>query len=92
MRITAEVSFYPMQDDFLPGIVEFIHSIRDAPGVEVAVNQMSTQLTGELRDVSQAVERALQSSFESGGSQVLVAKFLNADLPIAEQPDLDLTR
>ena len=53
MRITAEVSFYPMQDNFLPGIVEFIHSIQDAPGLEVAVNQMSTQLTGELRDVSQ---------------------------------------
>jgi hypothetical protein len=39
--------------------------------------------------VTRAVEQALASSFQAGGPQVLVAKFLNADLPIGEAPDLD---
>lgn len=88
MRITAEISLYPMQEEFLPKIQAFIRAIGDAPGLEITVNQMSTQLAGELHDVIRTLERALQASFASDGPQVLVAKFLNADLPIAEQPDL----
>ena len=88
MRITAEISLYPLRRDFLPSVQSFIRAVRDAPGLEVTVNQMSTQLTGELHAVSQALERALQLSFRSGEPQVLVAKFLNADLPINEPPDL----
>lgn len=88
MRVTAEISLYPMQEEFLPAIQSFIRAIRDAPGLEITVNQMSTQLSGELHDVSRALERALESSFRAGGPQVLVAKFLNADLPIKERPDL----
>ena len=64
-------------------------SIGDASGLEVTVNQMSTQLRGEFEDVTRAVQQALASSFQIGGPQVLVAKFLNADLPILEAPDLD---
>ncbi len=89
MRITAEVSLYPMQEQFLPRIETFIRSIRHAPGLEVTVNQMSTQLRGELEDVVRAVERALTSTFQVGSPQVLVAKFLNADLPIGDAPSLD---
>jgi uncharacterized protein YqgV (UPF0045/DUF77 family) len=89
MRITAEVSLYPLQDQFLPRIETFIRTIDRAPGLEVTVNQMSTQFRGELEDVTRAVEQALASSFQAGGPQVLVAKFLNADLPIRQAPDLD---
>lgn len=88
MRITAELSLYPLRDEYIPTVQSFIHVIRDMQGIEVRVNQMSTQLTGELGDVCRAVETALQRSFESGGSQALVAKFLNADLPLDEPPDL----
>ena len=88
MRITAELSLYPLRDDFLPIIEGFIEDLQDAPGLEVVVNQMSTQLTGELHAVSRVLEQALTTSFESGAAQVLVAKFLNADLPITERPDI----
>jgi hypothetical protein len=50
---------------------------------------MSTQSRGELKDVTKVVEQALASSFQAGGPQVLVAKFLNADPLIGEAPDLD---
>lgn len=88
MRITAEISLYPLREEFLPTIQSFVRAIQDSPGLEVTVNQMSTQLSGELRDVSRALEQALEESFGEGGAQVLVAKFLNADLPIDEAPDL----
>jgi uncharacterized protein YqgV (UPF0045/DUF77 family) len=89
MRITAEISLYPLSDDPIPVIVDFIGSLAERRDVELVVNQMSTQLRGELEAVLACVRDALQESFSAGGSQVLVAKFLNADLPIAEPPDLE---
>jgi uncharacterized protein YqgV (UPF0045/DUF77 family) len=87
MRITAEISLYPLTPDFLPRIESFIRDV-EAPGrLEVVVNQMSTQLRGELHDVLAAVERGLARSFADGEPEVLVAKFLNADLPVAQPPD-----
>jgi len=89
MRITAEISLYPLSDEPIPRIVAFIETLLAGRDVELVVNQMSTQLRGDLDDVVACVHAALRRSFSAGGSQVLVAKFLNADLPIADPPDLD---
>lgn len=88
MRITAEISLYPLHDKHIPAVQSFVRAIREVPGLDLTVNQMSTQLTGELRDVSRAIEKALEHSFHAGRPQVLVAKYLNADLPLHEPPDL----
>jgi uncharacterized protein YqgV (UPF0045/DUF77 family) len=89
MRITAEMSLYPLQGDPIPRILRFIDTVQRSDRVEIAVNQMSTQIRGELDDVMHVTAAALRESFAQGGPQVLVAKFLNADLPIAEPPDLE---
>ena len=88
MRITAEISLYPLREEFLSPIQSFIRDLQEFSALEITVNQMSTQLVGELHDVSQALEKALEMSFRTGGAQVLVAKFLNADLPLDVAPDL----
>ncbi len=88
MRITAEISLYPLREEFLSPIQSFIRDLQESSALEITVNQMSTQLVGELHDVSLALEKALEMSFRTGGSQVLVAKFLNADLPLDVAPDL----
>lgn len=92
MRITAELSLYPLSDDPIPIILEFIEGLDGNGQLEMTVNQLSTQLRGELEVVMHCVHAALQRSFESGRPQVLVAKFLNSDLPIGEPPDLDSVR
>jgi uncharacterized protein YqgV (UPF0045/DUF77 family) len=88
MRVTAELSLYPLQDEFIPPIQVFIRSLEAGGRIEVRSNQLSTQLRGELDDVMTAVRDALDASFSVGGPQALVAKFLNADLPLDEPPDL----
>jgi len=93
MKITAELSLYPLADHAVERIVAFIEDLKhdaghDAGAVEIVINQLSTQISGELDEVFELVRRALEHSFGSGGSQVLVAKFLNAGLPITEAPDL----
>jgi uncharacterized protein YqgV (UPF0045/DUF77 family) len=89
MNITVELSLYPLGGgDAIRTIVAFIKDVSADVRVEVVVNQLSTQLRGPLPDVMEVLTAAMQRSFESRDKQVLVAKFLNADLPIAEAPDL----
>jgi uncharacterized protein YqgV (UPF0045/DUF77 family) len=88
MRVTAEMSLYPLADDALQKILRFIEEIQDAR-LEIVVNQLSTQVRGELEVVMAVVTRALARSFGAGGSQVLVVKVLNADLPIGTPPVLE---
>ena len=89
MRITVELSLYPLETDYLPKIVSFINELAKSSGIEMVVNQMSTQLCGEFSDVTSVVNRALENSFSDGRAQALVVKYLNAELPISEDPDLD---
>jgi len=89
MRITTELSLYPLaSEDPISRITGFIRDLREQPGVELVTNQMSTQLRGEMQDVQQAVNACMRTVMESGDRVVLVAKYLNADLPINSQPRL----
>ena len=92
MRVTVEMSLYPLQGSPIERILAFIETIRGDARLEVVVNQMSTQLRGELGAVMEVLSEALERSFTGGGAQALVVKFLNADLPIGEPPVLDAPR
>ena len=89
MRVTAEMSLYPLQGQPLEKILTFIDTVSGQPGVEVVVNQLSTQMRGELGVVMSTLTAANERSFGAGGSQALVLKILNADLPIGEPPILE---
>lgn len=89
MRVTAEMSLYPLQGQPIEKILGFIETVRGDPRVEVVVNQMSTQVRGELHAVMSVLTTATERSFAAGGSQALVLKLLNADLPIGEPPVLE---
>jgi uncharacterized protein YqgV (UPF0045/DUF77 family) len=89
MRVTAEMSLYPLQGQPLEKILAFIETITSDDRIEVVVNQLSTQVRGELDVVMGTITAAIERSFGSGGSQALVLKILNADLPIGEPPVLE---
>jgi len=89
MRITADMSLYPLTDDYKPTIIAFIKELQSVEGLEVVVNQLSTQLRGEFELVTGAVQQCLRRSMEVCDKQVLVVKYLSADLDIASPPELD---
>jgi uncharacterized protein YqgV (UPF0045/DUF77 family) len=89
MRVTAEMSLYPLQGQPLERILAFIDTIKSEGRLEVVVNQLSTQVRGELGVVMSTITNAIERSFGGGGSQALVLKILNADLPIGDAPVLE---
>jgi len=86
MRITVELSLYPLATDFVAHITDFIVELRREPGLEIVTNQMSTQVRGEFAAVLSAVSRCTRAAMERAHPVVLVAKFLNADLDISVAP------
>ena len=89
MRVTAEMSLYPLQGQPIDKILAFIETVQGDARLEVVVNQLSTQVRGELRDVMSVLTAAIERSFGASGSQALVLKILNADLPIGTPPVLE---
>ena len=76
MRVTAELSLYPLAGDVEAPVWAFIEHIITSNRCSVATNSMSTQITGESIDVFDSVRQALETSYERFGRQVLVAKFI----------------
>lgn len=83
MQVTAELSLYPLQEDYIPVIDAFLASLGEAEGLTVVTNAMSTQLCGEAQQVFDLVRAALVRSHEQFGKQVLVCKFIPGALAIS---------
>ena len=90
MKISVELSLYPLgREDPIAEIIAFIDDVRGDARLDVAINQLSTQITGELDDVMAVLTAAMRRSFGGEGTRVLVAKFLSKAQPIHEPPVLE---
>ena len=89
MRITVDLSLYPLDADYKPAIREFIKLLRTYPDLQLLTNQMSTQINGEFAAVIAAVNDCMRAAMTSGGKVVIVARYLNSDLAIDTTPDLE---
>ncbi|QIB66651.1 YkoF family thiamine/hydroxymethylpyrimidine-binding protein [Kineobactrum salinum] len=83
MQVTAELSLYPLQEDYIPVIEAFIASLGEIEGLTIVTNAMSTQLCGEAQQVFDLVRTALERSHAQFGKQVLVCKFIPGALAIS---------
>ncbi len=89
MNITADISLYPLADNFTPGITDFILRLRREPGLEIVTNPLSTQVRGDFAAVTAGLSHCMERSMEAGKPMVFVIKYINADLPIGTLPRID---
>ena len=76
MKLSAELSVYPLRDDFKTAVLGFIDELLRDEDIVAVTNSMSTQLSGDDEAVFRAIQAALRASYERFGRQVLVAKFI----------------
>ena len=84
MKLTVEMSLYPLQNDYLSVIQSFIEAARQHGDLEIVTNAMSTQVCGDWDRVFALVQRELQASYQQYGRQVLVCKFITGELAIRQ--------
>jgi len=80
MKVSVELSCYPLAEEYIPVIKAFIDQINQTEGVKAITNTMSTQLFGEGDIVFPLLQNAMTSSWQQDGKAVFVCKFINADL------------
>ena len=79
MNISVEISYYPLDQEYVPPIRAFIDRLHKHEGLTVQTNGMSTQVFGKYDDVFDALRQEVATSFENPHS-VFVMKIINADL------------
>ena len=79
MKISVDISYYPLQPEFVTPILDFIKRLNEYENIEAVTNGMSTQVFGEYFEVMNAITQEIHKSFEIPHS-VFVLKVINADL------------
>ena len=59
MFITAEISYYPLTNEYSKAIDLFIEKLA-IPGISIKSGTMSTLLTGEFHDVMDVIKKATE--------------------------------
>jgi uncharacterized protein YqgV (UPF0045/DUF77 family) len=79
MKISVEISYYPLKVEYIPHIKGFIERLNGHEKLVVKTNTMSTQVFGEYNEVMKALTDEIYKSFELPHS-IFVLKIINADL------------
>lgn len=83
MKTSVEISYYPLNEEYVPPIRGFIDRINTHKGLTTRTNGMSTQIFGEYDVVMEALSKEIKESFRNPHS-VFVMKIINADLNAKE--------
>lgn len=76
MHIAVEMSLYPLSEQFIPPILDFIARLQAHPGLAVVTNSMSTQVSGEYEAVFEALRVEIAASLGRRERAVFVMKVL----------------
>ena len=79
MKASVEISYYPLQPEFVTPILDFIKRLNTYETIKTETNGMSTQVFGNFQDVMKILTTEIEKSFEVPHS-VFVLKIVNADL------------
>lgn len=80
MQVAVDISYYPLTEDHVPPIKDFIRSLKEHAGLTVATNPLTTQVSGEYDAVMNAIQNEVKKSLENGPVASFVLKVLNVDI------------
>jgi uncharacterized protein YqgV (UPF0045/DUF77 family) len=79
MNLVAEISMYPLKEQYIAPIQEFIDRLNTYKGIKVVTTATSTTVSGEYLPTMQLLAEEMQRSHAKVGQAIFVCKFLNGD-------------
>ena len=79
MQISIEVSLYPLSENFMPLIDNFISCLKKYDSIEVRANNMSTRLFGEFDDIIKILPVEMEKTFKNETNSAFSLKIVNGD-------------
>ena len=80
MKVSVEISMYPLNTDYKGPIIEFVESLRTREGITIETNGMSTQVFGEYDTVVRILHDEARAIFHGPDKVAMVMKWVNDDL------------
>ena len=82
MKTTVEISKYPLNENYEPPIIDFIHRLKKHDKISVKTNTTATHIVGEYDHVMKILQGEMKHSFETYGKAIFVMKILHGALDI----------
>ena len=79
MNISVDISLYPLTENYVDLILDFIARIEGIDGISVARNTLSTQIFGEYKQVMALLETEMERTFNQLPYSVFVLKIVGLD-------------
>jgi uncharacterized protein YqgV (UPF0045/DUF77 family) len=76
MDVGVEISFYPLQAEYLPPIRALIERLGAQSGLRVETNSLSTQLFGEYEQVMRTLTQELRAALLTQSRAVVLMKLI----------------
>lgn len=80
MKMSIDMSLYPLSEDYIPAIKTFIDRISSYQGISVKRNDLATQIFGDYDQIMDILKIEIRHSWETHGKGIFVVKFLMDDL------------
>jgi len=80
MQVSVDISLYPLRDQFIPPISDFIDRLGSYDELEVVRNAMSTQVYGPYQRVLEIVNAEMQRTHQQTPKASFILKILNGDV------------
>lgn len=80
MKVSVEISLYPLDQNYIPPIQAFIDRLNSHSELKVIENTLSTQVYGEYDKVFEILNTEMQNIHKTTPKAAFVMKVLNGDL------------
>lgn len=78
MKISVDISMYPLHKDYESVIIDFIEKLKKSP-FKIIENPLSTQVYGDFDAVTQFVNQLIKESFLTEDMVVFNMKYIKGD-------------
>ena len=82
MKVTVELSKYPLNENYEPPILDFINRLNQHQNITVKTNATSTHVVGDFDIVMPLLQQEIKTSFDKYGKVIFVMKILHGELAI----------
>jgi uncharacterized protein YqgV (UPF0045/DUF77 family) len=82
MKITVEISLYPLKEAFGSPIIDFISELKRKESLIIKTNSLSTQITGDYDEVMNHLKDVLKKTFDQGYKATAIMKIFNEGLEL----------
>jgi uncharacterized protein YqgV (UPF0045/DUF77 family) len=79
MRISVDISLYPLTEGYVKPILEFIDKLEANDKLIVKRNSLSTQIFGDYREVMAALDSEIEAVFAELPHSAFVLKLVGTD-------------